>query len=131
MAGRWIAATSACFVVVLCGCGGKSAPPKAFVIGRDSAAGKKAAAEASGKPGRLGTLSVHVRASPNQRVTGSWSIGCRNGIMMVRDADTFSGRTPLTVPIRALGSAPFPDCTVVGDAALVKAGRVTVELLGR
>jgi hypothetical protein len=94
MAGRRIAATSACFVFVLCGCGGKAAPPKAFVIDRDSAAGRKAAAEASGKPGRLGSLSVHVRASPNQRVTGSWSTGCRNGILMLRDGVTFSGRTP-------------------------------------
>jgi hypothetical protein len=125
--------SSGCCVVAVCGCGGKGAPPKAVVIARDSAAGKKAAAEASGNPGRFGTVSVRVRASPNQRVSGSWSVGCRSGsgTASSRDADNFSGRTPLTVQV---GYTSFQDlsmeCLVVGDATLSRSGRVTVELLG-
>jgi hypothetical protein len=127
-------ALGACCVVVLCGCGGKAAPPKAVVIDRGSAAGKKAAAEASGKAGRFETVSVRVRASPNQRVTGSWTVGCRSGsgTTSSRDADNFSGRTPLTIPLRELSFQDLTlECLVVGDATLSGSGRVTVELLGR
>jgi hypothetical protein len=134
MVGRSMVLLSAVGALALCGCGGKSAPPKAVVIDRDSAAGKHAAAEASGKSGRFSTISVSVRATPNQPVTGSWSVGCRSGsgTASSRDADNFRGRTPLTV---AVGYAHFRDvameCLVVGDAALSRSGRVTVELLGR
>lgn len=104
------------------------------MIDRGSAAGKKAVAEASGKAGRFETVSVRVHASPNQRVTGSWTVGCRSGsgTASSRDADTFSGRTPLTVPLRELSFQDLIlECLVVGDATLSGSGRVTVELLGR
>jgi hypothetical protein len=129
MVGGRAAWLSACCVLVLCGCGGRPAPPKDVVIDRTSATGKHAAAEASGKAGRFSTISVRVRATPNQRVTGSWTIACRSGTASSRDADDFSGRTPLTVPMSAV-SFTNADCTLVADGSLTGSGRLTVELLG-
>jgi hypothetical protein len=125
-----VVALCACCVVVPCGCGGTAAHPKEIVIDRDSKLGKHASAEASGESGRVDKLWVRVRASPNQRVTGSWTVACRSGTATSRDADNFGGRTPLTIPLPDIS---FPDgvCTFVGDASLAGSGRVTVELLAR
>jgi hypothetical protein len=119
--------------VLVAGCGGGS-HPKATVVGRDSAAGSHAAAEASITVPTTEGLSVRVGARPRQRVTGSWAISCHAAaIGSSRDADDFGGTAPLTVPLRSAdfgGGAVMP-CTVVVDARLAKARRLEVEILKR
>ncbi|HEX6699336.1 MAG TPA: hypothetical protein VF101_01245 [Gaiellaceae bacterium] len=74
-----------------------------------------------------GSAVVRVTATPSQRVTGSWAVTCRQGTSSSRDADDFSGRTPLEVAVRAFGG-PGDSCTVVGTAKLARSGRVEVQL---
>jgi len=71
---------------------------------------------------------VRITAAPEQRVSGSWALTCRQSTSSSRDADDFAGRAPLTVAIRPFGS-PGDTCTVVGTARLARSGRVKVELL--
>jgi hypothetical protein len=114
--------------VLLCGCGGTSKKP-AVVIGGQSASGKHASATASADAGRYVDFTVAVTASPNQRVTGGWVVSCRVGTAGSRDAENFSGRTPLTVATRSLGT-PQAGCEVTAVATLTKSGRVSVKLRG-
>jgi len=128
-----VAALCVC-VVLLCGCGAKTAKHQTeTVIAHKSATGKQASATASADAGRFGQFSVRVGAAPNQRVTGGWVISCRGpGTMTSRDSHNFNGRTPLTVPTNPLAS---PDanasCTVLALATLAGSGHVTVKLLGQ
>jgi hypothetical protein len=75
-----------------------------------------------------GNAVVRVTATPSQRVSGSWTVSCRQATASSRDADDFSGRTPFDVPVRPFGS-PGDTCTVVGTAKRARSGRVKVELL--
>ncbi len=125
------AALGAACIVALCGCGsGGTKSVHEIPIGRKSATGKHASATALGKAGTFGNLSVWVTAAPNQRVTGNWTIACRQGTTTWRNADDFRGPTPLRVLMRPTAT-PAADCTVQGTAALANAGRVTVKLLAR
>ena len=120
------------FASLVAGCGGKSAP-KTIVIGHDSAAGLRAAAEASVTTPVAKDLSIRVTARPTQRVTASWTILCHVGTLgSTRDADDFRGAAPLTVPMRdvGFGEGAAATCSVVADARLSKSGRLKVEILG-
>jgi len=113
------------------GCGSGSHHPKTFVLGRAAAGGRRAAAEASATVSVAKGLRVRVTARPSQRVSGSWTIFCHAAaIGSARDADDFSGKTPLTVTMRdvSFGYAKI-SCNVVADARLAKAGRLKVEIV--
>jgi hypothetical protein len=97
------------------------------VLDQGSARGLHASAQASALTGP-GSAVVRVTATPAQRVTGSWTVSCRQGTSSSRDADDFAGRTPLDVPVRAFGG-PGDTCTVVGTVTLARSGRVKVALL--
>jgi hypothetical protein len=97
------------------------------VLDQRSARGVRASALVSALTGP-GSAVVRVTATPRQRVTGSWAVFCRQGTSSSRDADDFSGRTPLEVAVRPFGG-PGDTCTVVGTAKLARLGRVRVELL--
>jgi hypothetical protein len=79
-------------------------------------------------PGHYKSFSIGVTASPNQRVTGGWVVSCKVSTASSREADNFSGRTPLQVAVSA--STGAEGCTVVGVATLAGSGRVTVKVLG-
>ena len=125
-AGR-LSALGGCCACVLCGCGGGS-HAKAVVIAQRSARGLHASAVASATAAQPGSMVVRITAVPEQRVSGSWALTCRQSTSSSRDADDFAGRAPLTVAIRPFGS-PGDTCTVVGTARLARSGRVKVELL--
>jgi hypothetical protein len=133
------AAALAVAVVLLCGCGstGKSHRATGVVVAKQTATGKHASATASTEAGRYGAFLARVLASPNQRVAGSWVIGCRGFNSLSHDAGDVKGKTPRTVPMQtthaeanqmAPGSGKAR-CTVVAVATLARAGRITVEVL--
>ena len=129
MTGGRLAVLSALLAVLVAGCGGGS-HKKQTVVGRDSAGGSRAAAEASVTVPAAKRLSVRVTARPKQPVSGSWAITCSaNAIWALRDADDFSGRAPLVRPMRDVVFPPAHSCTVVADAKLSASGRVKVEIL--
>ena len=117
--------------VLLAGCGGKSTS-KEVVVAHASAAGARAAAEASTTLSVAEGLKIRVTAEPKQHVTGSWSIFCRVGsTASARDADDFRGAAPLTVPMRDVGvTAGAESCSVVADAKLARSGRLKVQIVG-
>jgi hypothetical protein len=97
------------------------------VLDQRAAKGRHASVLVSAVTGP-GSAVVRVTARPSQPVTGSWTVSCRQGTSSSRDADDFSGRAPLEVPVRAFGG-PGDTCTVVGTAKLARSGRLKVELL--
>jgi hypothetical protein len=101
------------------------------VIARKSAADKHAEAMASVDDPQFTKHAVRVLAAPNQRVTGSWTVVCRESAgNFTRDADDFSGKTPLTVQTKPV-TQTNSTCTFVGVAKMSGSGRVRVALLGR
>jgi hypothetical protein len=126
MVGRRAALLSAC-VAFLCGCGtAKKAEPPSIVVARESASGKQASATASADAKLYKRFAVAVTASPNQRVSGGWVVSCKVSTTSSREADNFSGRTPLSIPVRAFADK---NCAVVALATLARSGRVTVKML--
>src|SRR5919205_794845 len=91
-------ALAAC-TVALCACGasGHKAPVK--VVARKAATGRHASATASYKFSALEDLSVHVEATPAQRVKGGWVVSCTGGEGISRDSADFAGRTPRDIPV--------------------------------
>jgi hypothetical protein len=125
------AALAAC-ALALCACGsGHKAPAK--VVARKSASGRHASATASFKFRILSDISVHVAATPAQRVEGGWVVSCGAGLFVSsRQSADFARRTPFDVDIPVdITSGPNEACELVGVATLARSGRVTVELRGR
>ena len=119
-------------VLALCACGsGHKAPAK--VVARKSASGKHASATATFKFKILSDLSVHVAATPAQRVEGGWVVSCGYGMFQTsRDSGDFARRTPFDMDIPVdLTPPPNEQCELVAVATLARSGRVTVLLGGR
>jgi hypothetical protein len=117
-------------VLVLCACGsGHNASAK--VVARKSASGKQASVTASFKFKILSDVSVHVAATPAQRVKGGWVVSCGAGLfVMSRDSADFARRTPFDVPVHDVMPPANGACELVAVATLARSGRVTVELRG-
>jgi hypothetical protein len=115
--------------LTLCACGspGHEAPAKA--VARKAATGKHVSATASYDFSELEDLSVHVEATPAQRVKGGWVVSC-TGQFLSRDSADFAGRTPLDIPV-TFTSQPHLTCEFVATATLARSGHVTVVLRGR
>ena len=121
-------AVGAC-VLALCACG-KSTPKPAAVLASKSATGNHASATVSHEFAVLEDTSVHVEATPTQRIKGGWVVSCK-GESISRDSADYAGRTPLDVPVKYQEVLGRPRCEFVAEATLARSGRVKVELRGR
>jgi hypothetical protein len=124
------AAALGSFALTLCACGGS--PPKApiKVVAHKAATGRHASATADYEFNvALLDPSVHVEATPAQRVEGGWVVTC-TGEGDHRDSADFAGRAPLDVRV-TFTDQPFLKCEFVAVATLARSGRLRVELRGR
>jgi hypothetical protein len=126
------AALGAC-ALPLCACGSSGHKASAKVVARKSASGRHASATASFKFRILSDVSVHVAASPAQRVEGGWVVSCGAGLFVTsRDSADFARRTPLDMDIPIdLTPRPGEACELVAVATIARSGRVTILLRGR
>jgi hypothetical protein len=126
------AATLGACVLALCACGSSGHKAAAEVVARKSASGRHASVTASFKFRVLSDVSVHVAATPAQRVEGGWVISCGAGLfVMSRDSADFARRAPFDLPVNALTAGANQTCELVAVATLARSGRVTVLLRGR
>jgi hypothetical protein len=124
-------ALGAC-ALALCSCGGSGHKAPTKVVARKSASGRHASATASFKYRILSDASVHVTATPAQRVEGGWVVSCGAGLFVnSRDSADFARRTPFDVDVRTFPADSNQTCEVVAVATLARSGRVTIELRGR
>jgi invasion protein IalB len=72
-------------------------------------------------------ISVHVVTSPDQRVSGSWSMVCSKGSGAGSKSGTFGGATPLHHALTMPYARPN-SCSVAADAQLSGSGSITVYL---
>ena len=127
---RW--AALAVYALALCACGSSGDKTPAKVVARKSASGRHASATASFKYRVLSDASVHVTATPAQRVKGGWVVSCGAGLFVnSRDSADFARRTPIDLPVGDVTPQPRQKCELVAAATLARSGRVTVELRGR
>jgi hypothetical protein len=125
---RGVALAACVLVLGACGSGHKAA---AKVVASKSASGKQASVTASFKFKILSDVSVHVAATPAQRVKGGWVVSCGAGLfVMSRDSADFARRTPFDVPVHDVMPPANGACELVAVATLARSGRVTVELRG-
>jgi hypothetical protein len=126
------AATLGACILALCACGSSGHKAAAEVVARKSASGRHASVTASFKFRVLSDVSVHVAATPAQRVEGGWVISCGAGLfVMSRDSADFARRAPFDLPVNALTAGANQTCELVAVATLARSGRVTVLLRGR
>ena len=125
------AALGSC-VLALCACGGSGHKAQAKVVARKSASGRHASATASFKFRLLSDASVHVAATPAQRVKGGWVVSCGAGLFQTsRNSADFARQAPFDVSVDDVTSQPTEACELVAVATLARSGRLTVELRGR
>lgn len=92
--------------------------------------GEFAACSASGSVNHPIRIKVHVKASPNQRVSGDWAMTCTRGTSVGSTSGTVSGLTPRVKELRM----PFtnPDtCSVAATVGLDNGGSIFVYLTAR
>jgi hypothetical protein len=83
--------------------------------------GDYAICSAGGNAIRPRHIRIHVRASPNQHVSGAWLVVCSRGSGVGSRSGSFSGMTPRNRTIRQ--NYRHPDsCTVSADAQLSGTG---------
>src|SRR2546423_9485561 len=117
-------------VLALCACGsGHKAVAK--VVARKSASGRHASVTASFKFRTLSDVSVHVAATPAQRVEGGWVVSCGAGLFQTsRESADFARQTPVDMDIPALTAGPQQACELVAVAPLSPPGPLAVALRG-
>jgi hypothetical protein len=126
------AATLGACVLALCACGSSGHKAPAKVVARKSASGRHASVTASFKFRILSDVSVHVAATPAQRVKGGWVVSCGAGLFVTsRDSADYARRTPFDVPVHAVTAGPNEQCELVAVATLARSGHLTVMLRGR
>jgi hypothetical protein len=119
-------------VLALCACGGSGHKAAADVVARKSASGRHASVTASFKFRILSDVSVHVAATPAQRVKGGWVVSCGAGLFQTsRQSADFARQTPFDTDVPAYTAGPQQACELVAVATLARSGRVTVALRGR
>jgi hypothetical protein len=124
-------ALGAC-ALALCACGSSGHKAPAKVVARKSASGRHASATASFKFRILSDASVHVAATPAQRVKGGWVVSCGAGLFQTsRDSADFARQAPFDMDIPTYMAGPQEVCELVAVATLARSGRVTVALRGR
>ena len=124
------AALAAC-ALALSACGSSGHEASDNVVARKSATGRHASVTASFKYRILSDASVHVAATPAQRVNGGWVVSCGAGLfVMSRDSADFARRAPFDIDVRTFTPEANQTCELVAVATLARSGRVTVELRG-
>ena len=99
-------------------------------IGSCRSSGGFAICTASGSANNPLYIRVHVKASPNQHISGAWDMTCSKGSGAGGTNGTISGTTPRAKRLRM----PFanPDsCIVAADAQLSGSGSIQVYLTAR
>ncbi len=99
-------------------------------FGSCRSSGEFAACSASGSVNHPIRIKVHVKASPNQRVSGDWAMTCTRGTSVGSTSGTVSGLTPRVKELRM----PFanPDsCSVDATVGLDNGGSIFVYLTAR
>ena len=99
-------------------------------IGSCQISGRFATCEASGSVNNPIRIKVHVKAVPNQRFSGNWSMVCskRNGA--ASSSGTVSGLTPRVKELRMPFASP-DSCDVAAIASLNGRGSLHVYLTAR
>lgn len=92
-----------------------------YHAGRCYAAGGFAICSASGTATRPVSIHLHVRAEPNQKVSGAWDVVCSKGLGVGSRSGSFSGRTALNHLMRQNYTHP-DSCIVSADAQLSQNG---------
>jgi hypothetical protein len=109
---------------------GVSVDNKTVRIGTCHSSGDFAICTASGTAKHPLYIRVHVKASPNQHISGAWDMTCSKGTGAGGTHGTVSGTTPRAKRLRM----PFanPDsCIVAADAQLSGSGSIEVYLTAR
>jgi len=75
-------------------------------------------------------VAIRILASPNQRVTGTWSNECSKGSRTGAFSGELAGRTPLLHVLRMPMSHPDL-CYVAGSGQLSGSGSIRVQILKR
>ncbi len=110
--------------------GGASVDNKTVRFATCHSSGDFAICTASGTANNPLYIRVHVKASPNQHVSGDWDMTCTKGTGAGGSHGTVSGMTPRAKKLRL----PFanPDsCIVAADAQLSGSGSIEVYLTAR
>jgi len=121
------------FVLALSACGSSGSKTPAAVVARKADTGTHVSVTATYKFSALKDMSVHIEATPAQRVKGGWVVSCGEGLyVMTRDSADFGGRTPLDVPVRGNYTPQTQlTCEFVAAVTLARSGHLKVELHGR
>jgi hypothetical protein len=126
---RGVALGACALALSACGSAHKAT---AKVVARKVATGKHASVTASYTFSVLDDLSIHVEATPAQRVKGGWVVSCRDQLYQVtRESADYARQTPFDIPVRLAPDDPRLTCEFVAIATLARSGRVKVELHGR
>ncbi len=99
-------------------------------IGSCRSSGDFAICTASGSVNNPLYIRVHVDASPNQHISGDWSMVCSKGTGAGSTSGTVSGTTPRVKRLRMPFSNP-DSCDVAADAQLSGNGSIYVYLTAR
>lgn len=92
--------------------------------------GEFAACSASGSVNHPIRIKVHVKASPNQRVSGDWAMTCTRGTSVGSSSGTVSGLTPRVKELRMPFANPG-SCSVDATVGLDNGGSIHVYLTAR
>lgn len=96
-------------------------------FGKCTARGDFATCVASGSVNHPSAIYAHVYATPNQSISGAWSMTCTKGTGAGSKSGSISGTTPVVKRLRM----PYlhPDsCSVAADAQLSNTGRLHIAL---
>jgi hypothetical protein len=92
-----------------------------------TAQGDYATCVTSGNVNHPVRISVHVLASPNQEISGYWSMTCSKGSGAGSKSGSFSGHTSLHHALTMPYAHP-DSCSVAADAQLSGSGSIAVYL---
>jgi hypothetical protein len=105
-----------------------TASASAKIIAGAVSSGVHATTVATGRTTNRKKLSVHVTATPAQRVTVSWDTVCSHGFTPRTVAGQFVARAPVTRAIRSPTLAGTYSCIVSAQVALSSKGSLVVEI---
>jgi len=120
---------AACAASLLLAAAG-SAAIRWHVIASKRASGDFAVVVAGGSANHPRAMAVRVLATPNQRVSGSWTDVCGKDLGAGSKSGNLAGRTPLLRLVRFPMSHP-DNCTASASAQLSGSGIIRVQILKR
>jgi hypothetical protein len=97
-------------------------------FGHCSARGDFAICVASGNINHPNEIFVHIQASPNQSISGSWSMVCSKGSGAGSKSGKITGTTPRRKGPLNMPYAHPDSCSVAADAQLSGSGSLVIYL---